>query len=303
MRQRASPRADTAVIASHSQRWCLLAALLAIGIAPAWAQQPVSSAVAGPQASPAPTTGSQPVSPAPAAEQASEIQRRAADDAQLPAYLRNNAVASDLATYDPWERYNRRIFRFNKRVDTALAKPLATAYVRDVPEPVRDGVSRFYTNLRQPVIAVNLFLQGHPASACKSLGRLAVNTTIGIGGIFDPATRMHIPSYDEDFGQTLGRWGWRRSRYFLLPFFGPGTLRDRFGSVADAPLGPIRYFDPTRLRVAVIGLEVVDVRAGILPLDELGTGIDDDYILVREAWSQRRLHQIDDQDVDIGDDR
>ncbi|HEV2607080.1 MAG TPA: MlaA family lipoprotein [Xanthomonadaceae bacterium] len=276
----------------------MLVALVAIGIAPVWAQQPVPSSAGGPQASSAPTTESQPVSPAQSSEPATQTQQQAADDAQLPAYLQNNGLAADRATYDPWEHYNRHIYRFNKRVDTALAKPLATAYVRDVPEPVRDGVSNFYTNLREPITAVNLFLQGHPASACKSLGRLAVNTTIGIGGIFDPATRMHIPSYDEDFGQTLGRWGWRRSRYFLLPFLGPGTLRDRLGSLADAPLGPIQYFQPVQLRFAVIGLEVVDVRAGILPLDELGTGIDDDYILVREAWSQRRMHQIDDQDID-----
>jgi phospholipid-binding lipoprotein MlaA len=302
MRQQAGSRADAGGIASHLQSGRLLAALMAIWIAPVSAQQLIPSGGNGPQASSAPTTESQRVSQAPPSERAKQTPQQAAEDAQLPAYLRNG-LAADHATYDPWERYNRRIFRFNKRVDTAVLKPLATGYVRAVPEPVRDSVSNFYTNLRQPVDAVNLFLQGHPASACKSLGRLAVNTTIGIGGLFDPATRMHIPSYDEDFGQTLGHWGWRRSRYFLLPFFGPGTLRDRLGSLADAPLGPIQYFHPTQLRVAVIGLEVVDVRAGILPLDELGTGIDDDYILVREAWSQRRMHQIDDQDVDLRDAR
>jgi phospholipid-binding lipoprotein MlaA len=301
MRQRAGPHADAGGIASHLQRRRLLAALVAIWIAPAWAQQPLPSGADGSQASPAPTTESQPVSPVPSPERSTPTQQQAADDAQLPPYLQTNGLAADRATYDPWERYNRRVYRFNKRVDTAIAKPLATAYARDVPEPVRDGVSRFYTNLGQPVTAVNLLLQGHPVFACKSLGRFAVNTTIGIGGIFDPATRMHIPPYEEDFGQTLGRWGWRQSRYFLLPFLGAGTLRDRLGSIADAPLGPIRYFQPTELRYAAIGLEVVDVRAGILPMDELGTGIDDDYILVREAWSQRRMHQIDDQGVDIGD--
>ena len=282
-------------------RW--LAALIAVAALPAWAQQSAPSGNGSDPATSSETTASQPASEAPPSGQATDTQRRAADDAQLPAYLQNNGFAADRATYDPWERYNRRVYRFNKRVDTALAKPLATAYVRDVPEPVRDGVSHFYANLGQPVTAVNLFLQGHPASACKSLGRFAVNTTIGIGGIFDPATRMHLPPYDEDFGQTLGRWGWRRSRYFLLPFLGPGTLRDRIGSLADAPLGPIQYFQPMQLRFVVIGLEAVDVRAGILPLDELGTGIDDDYILVREAWSQRRMHQIDDQGFDIGDAR
>ena len=244
-----------------------------------------------------------PPAPAEEAAPAQTPEQAASEDSQLPAYLQSSPDAeANSAVFDPWEHYNRKIYRFNKKVDKAIAKPLALAYVRVVPQPVRTGVAHFYQNLLQPVTAVNLLLQGHPKSSAESLGRFAVNTTIGVAGFFDPATKMHIPPFNEDFGQTLGRWGWRKSRYFLLPFLGPGTLRDRVGSVTDGALfGPYKFIMPTDLRYGLVGLSLVDTRVQILPLDELSAGIDDDYILVREAWSQRRNHQIDDQTVNITD--
>ena len=275
----------------------LLVALLAFAALPVWAQQPVTTAASATEDA-ASTPSTEPTTPQPA-----QTPEQAAEDAQLPPYLQENPDAEAKgAVFDPWERYNRKMYRFNKKVDKAIAKPLALAYVRVVPQPVRTGVTNFYQNLVQPITAVNLLLQGHPGSAGKSLGRFAVNTTIGIGGLFDPATRMHIPPFNEDFGQTLGRWGWRKSRYFLLPFLGPGTLRDRVGSVTDGVLfGPYKFITPADARFGLIGLSLVDTRVKILPLDELSAGIDDDYILVREAWSQRRNHQIDDQTVNITD--
>ena len=133
--------------------------------------------------------------------------------------------------YDPWERYNRKMHRFNNAVDRVIAKPLARAYVRVVPRPVRLGVSNFFNNLGQPVSAVNALLQGKPKQAAQSLGRFALNTTVGIGGIFDPASDAKLPNRSEDFGQTMGVWGWKRSRYLELPLFGPRTVRDAFGAV------------------------------------------------------------------------
>lgn len=280
----------------HRPRARLLAALLAFAVvAPAFAQHPAHHARAHPQQVSAAT-------PSSAQTQTQTPEQAAADDAQLPAYLQSNPDAEAAsAVYDPWERYNRKVYRFNKKVDKAIAKPLALAYVRVVPQPVRTAVTHFYINLTQPVTAVNLLLEGHPKSSAQSVGRFAVNTTIGIGGLFDPATKMHIPPFNKDFGQTLGHWGWRRSRYFLLPFLGPGTLRDRIGSLVDSQIGPYQYFHPVDARVGLVGLSLVDTRVQILPLDALSAGIDDDYILVREAWTQRRMHQIDDQAVNITD--
>ena len=278
----------------HRPRARALAALLAFATLPVWAQQSVSTAAAALEDTAIPPASETTTPQTPA---------QAAEDAQLPAYLQQNPDAeANGAVFDPWEHYNRRVYHFNKKVDKAIAKPLALAYIKVVPQPVRNGVTNFYQNLVQPVTAVNLLLQGHPGSAGQSLGRFAVNTTIGIGGLFDPATKMHIPPFNEDFGQTLGRWGWRKSRYFLLPFLGPGTVRDRVGSVTDGALfGPYKFIMPTNLRYGLVGLSLVDTRVRILPLDELSAGIDDDYVLVREAWSQRRNHQIDDQTVNITD--
>lgn len=204
--------------------------------------------------------------------------------------------------YDPWQAYNRRMHRFNNAVDRTVARPLARAYVRVVPRPVRLGVGNFFSNLGQPVSAVNALLQGRPAQAAQSLGRFALNTTLGIGGIFDPATDARLPNRSEDFGQTLGIWGWERSRYVELPLFGPRTLRDTVGLVGDAPLSPLRQVDVDRVRIPLQGMQLVDVRSQLLSTDSLREGAADDYALVRDAWTQRRNYQIFGDRLQTGED-
>lgn len=194
--------------------------------------------------------------------------------------------------YDPWEPFNRRMHRFNNGVDRVIAKPLAKAYVAVVPRPVRLGVTNFFDNLGQPVSAINALLQGKPGQAGASLGRFLVNSTIGIGGLFDPATKMKIPNRGEDFGQTLGIWGWKTSRYVELPFFGPRTVRDTFGLVGDAPLSPIRQVEEDEVRYFLQGLQLVDTRVQLMPLDSLREGATDEYALFRDGWTQRRNYQI-----------
>ena len=195
-------------------------------------------------------------------------------------------------SFDPWERYNRRVHRFNMVVDRRIAKPLAHAYVRVVPRPVRLGVSNFFNNLGQPVSALNALLQGKPKQAGQSVGRFLLNSTLGIGGLFDPATSANLPNRGEDFGQTLGVWGWKKSRYVELPLFGPRTVRDVFGMAGDAPLSPTRQIEEDKLRIFLQGLQLVDVRAQLLSTDSLREGAADDYALVRDAWLQRRNYQI-----------
>lgn len=195
-------------------------------------------------------------------------------------------------SYDPWEKYNRRMHRVNEAVDRRVAKPLARAYTRVVPRPVRLGVSNFFNNLGQPVSALNALLQGKPKQAGQSAGRFLLNTTLGIGGVFDPATSAKIPNRSEDFGQTLGVWGWKRSRYVELPLFGPRTLRDIVGMAGDAPLSPIRQIEEDKIRVFLQGLQLVDVRAQLLSTDSFREGAADDYVLLRDAWLQRRNYQM-----------
>lgn len=193
---------------------------------------------------------------------------------------------------DPWERYNRRVHRFNMAVDRSVARPLATTYVKVVPQFARTGVRNFFTNLRSPVTLVNQALQGRGSDAWDTLGRFMINTTVGVGGLFDPASAGQVPKRSEDFGQTLGVWGWRNSRYVELPFFGPRTVRDVVGMGGDMPLSPIRQIDQDVTRIGLQGLQLVDTRVQLMAVDALRDSALDEYAMTRDAWLQRRNYQI-----------
>lgn len=207
-------------------------------------------------------------------------------DGKLP------APAQLSVAYDPWEPFNRRMHAFNEVVDKRIALPLARAYVAAVPRPVRNSVGNFFVNLGQPVSAVNALLQGKPVQATQSLARFVVNITVGVVGLFDPASHMGLPLRSEDLGQTLGVWGWERSRYLELPLFGPRTVRDVFGMVGDAPLAPLRHVDEENTRIFLQGLQLVDIRTQLMSVDSMREGATDGYALMRDAWMQRRNYQI-----------
>lgn len=212
-------------------------------------------------------------------------------------YGQTDATDKALATpavFDPWEKMNRRVHAFNRVVDRVLMRPLARAYVTVLPAPVRTGIGNVFDNLAAPVAFSNLLLQGRPGAAVETLGRFLVNTTIGVGGIFDPADkvfRMH--RHSADFGRTLARWGWQQSRYLELPFWGPSTVRDALGRAGDYPLSPLTYVERDRLRVGLLGLQAVDLRAGLLNLDALRQSSPDEYTLIRDTWLARRRYLID----------
>ncbi len=201
--------------------------------------------------------------------------------------------AAASVTYDPWEKYNRGVHRFNNAVDRGVARPLATAYTNVVPQFARTGVSNFFSNLRSPLTMVNQLLQGHADDAWDTLGRFLMNSTFGIGVLFDPASKAMVPKRSEDFGQTLGAWGWRRSRYVELPFFGPRTVRDVFGLAGDIPLSPMRQIEMDKVRIGLQGLQLVDMRAQLMAVDSLRDTAVDEYALTRDAWLQRRNYQIE----------
>jgi phospholipid-binding lipoprotein MlaA len=196
------------------------------------------------------------------------------------------------AAYDPWEPMNRRIHAFNNAVDRSIARPLARTYVAVVPQPVRLGVTNFFDNLGSPLTFVNQLLQGRPRDAVQTLGRFVVNSTLGIGGLFDPASDLKMKRRSEDFGQTLGTWGWKRSRYVEVPFFGPRTVRDVLGLAVDAPLSPIRQIEEDKVRVGLQGLQLVDTRMQLLSLDTLRDAAPDEYAMTRDAWTARRNYMI-----------
>ena len=194
---------------------------------------------------------------------------------------------------DPWEGLNRKIHGFNNAADRWVLRPVAAGYDTITPASVQAGVSHFFANLRIPATALNQALQGRPKHAAQSLGRLLVNSTVGIGGLFDPASHLGIAKRnDEDFGQTLASWGWRDSRYLVLPLLGPRTVRDTVAIAGDQPMSPIGQIDDNGTYNGLLLLQTVDGRARMLPLDKFRQDALDDYLLVRDAWVQRRNHQI-----------
>ena len=269
---------------------CLVLAACASGERAVRADAPAPAVVAAPVAEAVPETTAEPVADEVALDEAPV----APVDPTLP------APAELPASYDPWEPLNRRVHGFNNAVDKYIASPLAHAYVDAVPRPVRLGVRNFFSNLGQPVNALNSLLQGKPLEAGQALARFLMNSTLGIAGIFDPASDAGLPYSSEDFGQTLGKWGWHQSRYVELPLFGPRTVRDVFGLIGDAPLSPLRQVEEDTARVFAQGLQLVDVRTQLFAVDSMREGATDDYALVRDAWLQRRNYQIqgDSEEVD-----
>lgn len=187
---------------------------------------------------------------------------------------------------DPWEGFNRKIHSFNNAADKFVLRPLAVEYDKIMPDPVQDGVSRFFANLRMPATVVNQTLQGRPEDAAQSLGRFVINTTVGIGGVFDPASHFGMPQDDdEDLGQTLATWGWRDSRYLVLPLLGPHTVRDAVAILGDRTLSPIGQIQDSGVAYGLQLLQIVDGRTRMLPIDEVRRNALDDYLFVRDAWA------------------
>lgn len=195
---------------------------------------------------------------------------------------------------DPFERFNRATFAFNEAVDRAVARPVARAYRRVTPDVVEKGVSNFMDNLGYPVVIANDLLQGKFVRALRDTGRLLLNTTLGVGGLFDPATAAGLAKNDEDFGQTLGVWGVPSGPYLVLPFLGPSTVRDGFGTVADQFADPRTYIKDDTVQWSIQALRLVDARARLLSLDATLEETFDRYSFIRNAYLQRRLYLVTD---------
>lgn len=193
---------------------------------------------------------------------------------------------------DPWERYNRAMYQFNDKVDRAVLRPVAKGYRAVTPKPVQRGVSNFFDNLSYPIVAANQLLQGNLGNAANDFGRFLVNTTVGIGGIFDPASRMGLERNNEDFGQTLGAWGVPSGPYVVLPLLGPSTVRDGVGTYVDSQVDPLIHLLDSPERYYLIGLRVVDLRTQLLDLDEQLQSAFDPYAFMRDAYLQRREYLV-----------
>jgi phospholipid-binding lipoprotein MlaA len=194
---------------------------------------------------------------------------------------------------DPLESYNRGMYKFNQAVDDAVMKPVAKGYKAITPDPLDRGITNVFNNIADVTSAVNNLLQFKLSRAGSDVGRLVVNTTVGLLGFFDVATNMGLPSYKEDMGQTFGYWGDVSSPYLVLPLLGPSTLRDSIGLVGDAVTSPLFNLEKNRVYWGLIALNVVDTRADLLTAGKiLEEAAVDPYVFLRDAYLQRRRDQI-----------
>jgi phospholipid-binding lipoprotein MlaA len=194
---------------------------------------------------------------------------------------------------DPFEPLNRAVYRFNEVVDEAVAKPVASAYRDLLPEEIRSRVRNFFANLGDLWIGANDLLQGKFYDGFEDWMRFVFNSTFGLFGLHDVASDMGIEKRNEDFGQTLGRWGLADGPYLVLPILGSSSVRDGVGSGVDLYTDPVGYFRPIRLRNSAVGLRLVNTRAELLEASRiLEQAALDKYVFQRDAYLQRRRNLV-----------
>ncbi len=196
---------------------------------------------------------------------------------------------------DPWETLNRKIFRFNDTVDRWTLKPIAKGYQKITPDVVEDGVHNFFRNIGETHNLANNVLQFKLRDAGIDTARFFFNTTFGLLGVFDVATKMGLQRNDEDFGQTLGAWGVQSGPYVVLPFLGPSTVRDAAALYPETYTSSYRYINDVRARNSMLALDMVDGRASLLSTERLIVG--DRYRFVRNAFLQNREFKVRDGEV------
>ncbi|MEO4048141.1 VacJ family lipoprotein [Pseudomonas sp. CAU 1711] len=204
-------------------------------------------------------------------------------------------LAASANEEDPWESFNRPVFRFNDTLDTYALKPVAKGYQAVTPQFLEDGVHNVFNNLGDVGNLANDLLQGKLHDAGVDTGRLIFNSTIGLLGFFDVASHMGLQRNDEDFGQTLGAWGVDSGPYLVIPFLGPSTVRDAGAKIPDSFLEPYPYIDHVPTRNVTRAVDVVDTRASLLSAEKMITG--DKYIFIRNAYLQNREFKVKDGEV------
>lgn len=203
--------------------------------------------------------------------------------------------------YDPLEPLNRGMYQVNDALDRALTRPIAKAYNAVLPEPVRNGVTNFSSNLTTPASSLNNFLQGKPGDGFGELARFIINSTAGIGGLFDIAANNGLEPKTEDFGQTAAVWGVPNGPYVMLPFRGPSTLRDAVLMPLDILVDPLYQYHDSSVRDPLFVLRIINLRARLLRLDDMLEDSADPYVTLRESYLQNREFEIYDGDPPADD--
>lgn len=232
------------------------------------------------------------VASAPAVAADADVDRVGAGAADAAAAPGAAAAAPVVNPADPWEGFNRKVYRFNDRLDRHVAKPLAKGYVRVLPKPLRSGITNFFRNLKTPVVMLNDLLQAKPRAAGQDLSRFLVNSTLGFVGFVDAAGKLGMPRNDEDFGQTLAVWGVPNGPYLVLPLLGPSTVRDAGGFAVDVVSDPVTVELEEGPSAAVWSVKFLNTRANLLDVEEIIQG--DRYLFMRDLYLQSRAFAVKD---------
>ena len=191
---------------------------------------------------------------------------------------------------DPFEDLNRDIFIFNEKLDEKLLKPAAIAYRKVTPQFARSGVTNFFNNLEEIDTTINQVLQGEIKYAFNDAGRFVINTTIGLFGLIDVASKMGLERHEEDFGQTLGVWGFDSGPYIMIPFLGPSTPRDLLSRPISSFLSGTFAMEDDDVKITLLGIDALETRERLLDAETLIIG--DKYIFVKDAYVQSREYEI-----------
>lgn len=213
----------------------------------------------------------------------------------LPAPVMAQSVEDEIAGPDPWVQVNRVTHNINDFADRILVRPVAVAYRTVIPRFARRGVGNAFSNLEDVGNAVNNMLQGKVGSGVNDLLRVLINSTIGVGGLFDPASAMGLDQHEEDWGQTFARWGVPGGPYVVIPVLGPASVRDGVARILDSAFNPVRYLYPVSHRNLIYAMSALRDRTDLLRVDTVVFG--DRYIFYRDAYLQRRDYLINDGEV------
>lgn len=206
----------------------------------------------------------------------------------LSASIHAQNIADNHANMDPYEGFNRHVYAFNETVDKIFLKPIAKTYQTVLPAIVRARVTCFFNNLDMIPTMINDGFQGKPDDFGRDTWRFLINSTIGIAGLFDPATRhFHLSYHHQDFGLTLSRWGYKNSNYLMLPIIGPSTIRDFMSLPVNYASSVSTYVDDTTA-YALLGGNLINTRSNLLNYDSVLNQAFDPYVAVRSGYFQKR---------------
>ena len=198
---------------------------------------------------------------------------------------------------DPYENLNRKTFEFNENLDEKIAKPIAELYSK-FPPPIKNGVTNFFNNLEEVDTFINQLLQGKPKESLNDLTRFIINSTIGLAGFIDVASKIGLERHEEDFGQTLGVWGVGQGPYIMLPVLGPSTLRDTFSRPVSSFLSVTFHMTETDVNIVLKSIDAIETRERLLEVESLLSG--DKYSFVKDAYIQSINYEVKDG-IDVVD--